>query len=205
MSLTPLYIDMEGKRVLVVGSGEVGRRRAMRFIEAGAEVAVLGQKVEGAVSIAEEKLGEWIKKADLIVAASPDRSLNERVTELAGGKLLNRADNPSRGNVVVPSTFKIADVSISVFTGKKSPLMAKYLRRRIQEVIKPEDILMIEVQDVSRRMLMEKVPDHRKRRRILYEISEDKMVKEKLEAGDMEGAIRRARDIIMDRGASGDS
>lgn len=200
MSLTPLYIDMDGRRVLIVGSGAVGRRRAERFLEAGAEVAVIGtSEIEGTIPAVEDDLEYWVDWADLIVAASPDRDLNERVSELADGKLINRADDPSRGNVVVPATFSIGEVSVSIFTGTKSPLMARYLRERIQEAITHEDLLMIEVQDRARSILMEEVGDHRKRRRILYEISEDPGVREMIEGGDLDGAVERAEIIIRDR------
>jgi precorrin-2 dehydrogenase/sirohydrochlorin ferrochelatase len=199
MSLTPLYIDMDGRRVLIVGSGAVGRRRAERFLEAGAEVAVIGtSEIEGTIHAGRNNLEYWVDWADLIVAASADEDLNERVTRLADGKLLNRADEPSRGNVVVPATFSIGDVSVSIFTGTRSPLMARYLRKRIQEAINPEDLLMIEVQDRARRVLMAETCDHRERRRILYEISEDPLVKEMIEGGDLDGAIERAEIIIRD-------
>ncbi|MDK2875422.1 MAG: precorrin-2 dehydrogenase [Methanothermobacter sp.] len=200
MSLTPLYIDMDGRRVLIVGSGTVGRRRAERFLKAGAEVAVIGtSEIEGTIPAREDDLEYWVDWADLVVAASPDGDLNERVTELAGGKLINRADDPSRGNVVVPATFNIGEVSVSIFTGTKSPLMARYLRKRIQEAISPQDLLMIEVQDRARRILMGEAGDHRKRRRILYEISEDPGVREMIEGGDLDGAVERAEIIIRER------
>ncbi|MGB4611663.1 MAG: NAD(P)-dependent oxidoreductase, partial [Methanothermobacter thermautotrophicus] len=90
MSLTPLYIDMDGRRVLIVGSGGVGRRRAERFLKAGAEVAVIGtSEIEGTITAREDDLEYWVDWADLVVAASPDRDLNERVSELADGKLIN--------------------------------------------------------------------------------------------------------------------
>lgn len=35
-----LYMDMQNKNVLVVGSGEVGERRARRFLKSGANVVI---------------------------------------------------------------------------------------------------------------------------------------------------------------------
>ena len=147
MAWTPLYMDMDGKRVFVLGSGEVGIRRARRFLEAGAEVVVAGPpaELEGARFVEMDNLEYWVEWADLVVVASPDRELNDRVASLAGKRLLNRADSPLEGDVIVPSTFMVGDVSISIFTGTRSPLMARYLRERIQDAIQTEDLLMIEV------------------------------------------------------------
>lgn len=45
MGWTPLYLEMSDKNVLVVGAGEVGQRRALRFLDAGANVVISGGKV----------------------------------------------------------------------------------------------------------------------------------------------------------------
>ncbi len=198
MAWTPLYMDMDGKRVFVLGSGEVGMRRARRFLEAGAEVVVAGPpaELEGARFVEMDNLEYWVEWADLVVVASPDRELNDRVASLAGKRLLNRADSPLEGDVIVPSTFMVGDVSISIFTGTRSPLMARYLRERIQDAIQTEDLLMIEVQDRVRRKIREEFDDHRVRRRILYRISEDPELKEYLKKQDTEAALERAYTMI---------
>ena len=43
MGWTPLYLDLQDKNVLVVGSGEVGQRRAQRFLSSGANVIIISR------------------------------------------------------------------------------------------------------------------------------------------------------------------
>ena len=45
MGWTPLFLEMNDNKVLIVGSGEVGNRRTKRFLEAGANVVVIGNHV----------------------------------------------------------------------------------------------------------------------------------------------------------------
>ena len=45
MGWTPLFLEMKDNKVLIVGSGEVGNRRTIRFLEAGANVVVVGNHV----------------------------------------------------------------------------------------------------------------------------------------------------------------
>ena len=45
MGWTPLFLEMDDYKVLIVGSGEVGIRRTKRFLEAGANVVVIGNHV----------------------------------------------------------------------------------------------------------------------------------------------------------------
>ena len=42
----PLFIDLKGKKVLVVGGGKVGTRRALYMLKAGAEVIVISKELE---------------------------------------------------------------------------------------------------------------------------------------------------------------
>ncbi len=194
MGWTPLFLQMKNKNVLVVGAGEVGGRRARRFIEAGANVTIIGRKTSeelselGAAIKPVQEVKEWVEWSDIVIVATGDHELNENVAELAAHKLLNRADYPEEGNLIVPSSFFIGDVQLCIFTGGKSPLMARELRKKIEKVIKEEDILQLELQNFTRNILKEKIHDQKKRRDYLYEILNDENISKLLEEGDLEGA-----------------
>jgi precorrin-2 dehydrogenase / sirohydrochlorin ferrochelatase len=194
MGWTPLYLDMEDKNVLVVGSGEVGKRRAQRFLKSGAKVVITAGHVSdelkelGAIYKSREELHKLTDWADLVVVASGDPQLNQEVTFLSKDKLINRADYPEEGNLIVPSSFFIEDVQFSIFTHGKSPLMAKELRKRIQSVVKEKDILHLELQHFTRQLLKEKIKDQKKRRDYLYQILNDKKINEFLDNGEVDQA-----------------
>jgi precorrin-2 dehydrogenase/sirohydrochlorin ferrochelatase len=185
---------MPDKNVLVVGAGEVGQRRALRFLDAGANVVISGGKIPpkliklGATHKPRAELPQWIDWADLVIVASGDHQLNQKVAQLAEDKLVNRADCPEAGNLIVPTSFFIKDIQFSIFTQGKSPLMAKELRKRIQAVVSEEDILQLELQHFTRELLKENVPDQKKRRDYLYQILNDKKVNEFLDRGKLEEA-----------------
>lgn len=194
MGWTPLFMQMDEKNVLIVGAGEVGSRRALRFLKAGANVIILGTncskelKELGAVCKPVNEVEKWVEWSDIVVVATGDPKLNKKVAELASDKLLNRADYPEEGNLIVPSSFFIGDVQLCIFTGGKSPLMARELRKKIQNVIKEEDILQLELQNFTRNILKEKVDDQKKRRDYLYEILNDENICELLNEGNLGGA-----------------
>lgn len=195
MTWTPLFLKTDKMKVLVLGAGEVGERRASRFIQAGAEVVVTGGKISdnlqklGAVTKPLNEIEILVEWADLVVLASGDGEMNNKVANLAGEKLLNRADAPLEGNVIVPTTFSIADAQISIFTGGKSPLMARMLREKIQSIITSEDILKIELQDYSRTKLKECIANQKLRRDYLYQISNDAEINKCLQENNLEEAI----------------
>jgi precorrin-2 dehydrogenase / sirohydrochlorin ferrochelatase len=202
MGWTPLFLEMKDKNVLIAGAGEVGMRRARRFLEAEANVTIIAGTVPeelihlGANLKPVSEVEEWVGWADLVVVATGDPNLNQHIADLAGDKLLNRADDPHKGNLIVPSYFFIGDVQICIFTNFKSPLMARELRKKIEKVINNEDILQIELQDYTRKILKERINDQKKRKSYLYQILKDEKVGKLLNEGHLEEAKKYVEDLV---------
>lgn len=179
MDWTSIYLKTSNLNVFILGTGEVATRRANKFLDHGANVKLVGNNLEselidkGAELYAAADVDELVEWADLVVVASGDEELSDYVSKISKEKLINRADYPNRGNVIVPTSFNIGDVEISIFTNGKSPLMARQLRKKIQSIITDEDIMEIEIQDYARLKLKEVIKDQKERRRYLYEILED--------------------------------
>ncbi len=204
MGWTPLFLEMNDNRVLIVGSGEVGIRRTRRFLEAGANVVVIGNHLPddivnlGANAKPMEEIENWVDWADIVVTASADHKLNQKVADLSGKKLLNRADEPDKGNMIVPSSFFIGDVQICIFTGGKSPLMSKEIRKKIEKVITPEDIMQLELQSFARNILKIKINDQKIRRKWLYTILEDEKIRMLLNKGKLDDAKDYVSVLVTD-------
>lgn len=202
MGWTSLIWDVKENKVLIIGSGEVGERRALRFLESDAKVIIIGGTVSekllglGAKEKPIHQLQKWVEWADLVVIASGDEDLNNKAAHFAGDKFLNRADHPLEGNIIVPTTFWLGDAQISIFTGGKSPLMARILRKKIQETITEEDILQIELQHYAREILKELIPYQKERRAHLYQILNSSDIKELIEAGKIEEAKTQVREYL---------
>ena len=182
MDWTSIYLKTSNLNVFILGTGEVATRRANKFLDHGANVKLAGDNLadelvsKGAILCSTEDVDDLVEWSDFVVIASGDRTLSNYVSKIAEDKLLNRADFPSEGNVIVPTSFNIGDIEISIFTGGKSPLMARQLRKKIQSIITEEDILEIELQDYARNKLKGIVQDQEDRRKCLYEIFEDEKI-----------------------------
>ena len=182
MDWTSLYFKTSNLNVFILGTGEVATRRANKFLDHGANVKLAGNKLsadledKGAVLCSIDDVDELVEWCDLVVIASGDEELSNHVSNIAQGKLINRADFPQKGDIIVPTSFEIGDVEISIFTNGKSPLMARQLRKKIQSIISREDILEIELQDYARSILKESIEDQKVRREYLYEIFEDEKI-----------------------------
>lgn len=184
MDWTALYLKTSALKVFILGTGEVATRRANKFLNHGAIVKLAGNSINeelsknGAELYSTDGVDDLVDWSDLVVIASGDRKLSDYVADISKDKLVNRADFPDNGDIIVPTSFNIGDIEISIFTNGKSPLMAKQLRKRIQSIITEDDILEIELQDYSRSLLKEYVSNQKDRRDYLYEIFENEEIQE---------------------------
>ena len=194
MDWTSLYFKTSNLNVFILGTGEVASRRANKFLDHGANVKLAGNslsddlKDKGADLYSIDDVDELVEWSDLVVVASGDVELSEHVSEIAQNKLVNRADFPLKGDIIVPTSFEIGDVEISIFTNGKSPLMARQLRKKIQSIITEEDILEIELQDYARLELKKVLKNQKERRQVLYEIFEDEKIRGYVENRQMDDA-----------------
>lgn len=194
MDWTSLYFKTSNLNVFILGTGEVASRRANKFLDHGANVRLAGNnlsddlKDKGADLYSIDDVDELVEWSDLVVVASGDVELSEHVSEIAQNKLVNRADFPLKGDIIVPTSFEIGDVEISIFTNGKSPLMARQLRKKIQSIITEEDILEIELQDYARLELKKVLKNQKERRHVLYEIFEDEKIRGYVENRQMDDA-----------------
>ena len=194
MDWTSLYFKTSNLNVFILGTGEVASRRANKFLDHGANVKLAGNslsddlKDKGADLYSIGDVDELVEWSDLVVVASGDEELSEHVSEIAQNKLVNRADFPLKGDIIVPTSFEIGDVEISIFTNGKSPLMARQLRKKIQSIITEEDILEIELQDYARLELKRVLKNQKERRQVLYEIFEDEKIRGYVENRQMDDA-----------------
>lgn len=202
MNWTSIYLKTEDSNVLILGTGEVAARRAHKFLDHGANVILCGNRLDeelerkGALLKGADEAEELVKWADIVIIASGDRALSKHIAEISKDKLINRADFPDEGNVIVPNSFYVGDIEISIFTGSKSPLISKYLRKKIQSIITDEDIEKIKLQDYARKLLKEKVESQKIRKQHLYELFEDRNIEKLVEKGNIEEAKSYVNEFI---------
>ena len=140
----PVFLDLQGKKCLVIGGGKVAERKVKALIDVRAEVTVISLKITHALSqIAEMKKIYYIKDhfqekyldgAFLVIGATNNPAINHHIFQAAGevNKLVNIVDSPKECNFIVPSTVSQGDLQISISTGGKSPALAKKIREQLE-------------------------------------------------------------------------
>ena len=87
----PLFIDIEGKNVLVVGGGNIGMRRAKILADFGANVTVISETIKNINGNNIKYINRKFEDSDIdnsfiVVAATNDRQVNHRIYQLCKNK-----------------------------------------------------------------------------------------------------------------------
>ena len=137
----PIFLDLDGKRCVVVGGGEVANRKARKLLQARAEVVVISPEIKPELaSVATEVRrrpyrGGDLKGAFLVFAATNRREVNAAVAQEAHerGIPVNVADKPIEGDFALPSTLRRGQLQVAVSTGGASPTLARRIRRELED------------------------------------------------------------------------
>ena len=140
----PAFLNLRGRRCVVVGGGAVGERKTAQLLAAGAAVTVVSPAVTHLVGAwAAEGRVEWRKRAyapgDLAgafaaVAGTDDTQANRAVRKEAEreGVLLNVVDDAPLSDFIAPAVVERGAVTIAVSTGGASPALARKMREALE-------------------------------------------------------------------------
>lgn len=184
----PIYLDVKGKRCVVVGGGEVAYRKALGLKEVGAEVVVIapefykstlgGLAEEGVILLRQKYSGECLAGAFLVIAATDDKEVNQKVWEDAcrHGLLVNVVDQPGLCNFIVPSVVNRGELQISISTGGASPALAKRIRQELEDLFGPEYSELTQLLSKLRPLVISSVKEEGKRRQVFELLSSPTML-----------------------------
>ena len=138
----PLFLDLTGQSVVVIGAGKVAARKIRSLLKAGARVRVISPKAPRL-----PKSVRWIRRAYqrgdlagavLVVAATNDLRVNEQVCREAKQRrqLVNCVAPPAAGNFIVPALAKRGRIAIAISTGGASPALAKHVRQELEQFLR---------------------------------------------------------------------
>jgi precorrin-2 dehydrogenase / sirohydrochlorin ferrochelatase len=144
--LYPIFLDLSGRRCVVVGGGEVANRKARKLLQARARVVVISPEIGAELeSVAVEVHRRPYREGDLdgaylAFAAADSREANAAVAREAKerGIPVNVADRPSDGDFALPATLRRGGLQVAVSTGGASPTLARKVKDELEGIFGPE-------------------------------------------------------------------
>ncbi|MGH8174278.1 MAG: siroheme synthase CysG [Rhodanobacteraceae bacterium] len=147
MALFPLFADLAGRTVLVVGGGAVAERKIAALIRSGACVRVGAPEITP--KIAERaragqidcRIGTyesgWLEGTWFVVAATSDAVLNARVAADAERRhlLVNVVDDAQLSTFHVPAIVDRSPLLIAISSAGAAPMLARAVRERLETLL----------------------------------------------------------------------
>lgn len=181
----PIMLQLDGKKVVVIGGGRVAERKVRGLLGTGAQVVVFSPEATGEIQtlfldgkiVWEKKffLAEDLRGAALIFAATDDKDINQSVKSLAEKhQLVTVADDPDISDFHLPAHVQRGRLSIAVSTGGASPILAKKLRAELEQLFDERYEEYLEFLFTTRQWILKEVKDPALKRKLLTAmVSED--------------------------------
>lgn len=142
MAYFPFFIDIEGKRGLIVGGGRIAEHKVAKLLPFGVKLDIVAPKIRDSISgddrvtcYEREFRDSDVEGKLFVVAATDDGSLNDRVSRLCRerGILVNVVDDKEKCGFLFPAIVKEGGLTVGVSTGGASPQMAVDIRNILEE------------------------------------------------------------------------
>ena len=149
--LYPIFMQLKGKRCVIIGGGSVAQRKLQGLLAAGAdEIWVISPSLTPQlVSLASDGEINWFQReyndgdlasASLVFAATNDKRLNAEIAAAANrlGILVNAVDDADKGSFISPSIVRRGDLLLAVTASGASPSLSQQIKKELEALYGPE-------------------------------------------------------------------
>ncbi len=171
MDYYPIFLNLEGKRCLVVGGGEVATRKVQGLLDAGAAVVVVSPTLTTTLSELARRgalhhearpfQAEDVVGCALVIGATNQPAVNAAVYEASQrhGIWVNIVDTPDACDFIAPAVVRRGALQIAISTGGNSPTLAKRIRAHLEQLYGPEYAEILAWLGVRRKHIRQQVVD----------------------------------------------
>ena len=181
----PIFLNLQGKRCLVVGGGEVASRKVQGLLEAGAVVVVVSPTLtEPLLALAQQGAIQHdarpfqdndVAGCALVIGATNQPAVNEAVSQAARqrGIWVNIVDTPAACDFIAPAIVRRGALQIAISTSGNSPTLAQRIRAQLEQTYGPEYAELIAWLGEERERIRRRIIDPAARKAYYARLVED--------------------------------
>ena len=155
MSYYPIYLNMHGRRCLVIGGGVVAERKIAGLLEVGAKPTVISPAITDVIArwakdhsielIARRYQSSDLTEHEIAFVATDDGEVNAQVHSDGRrlGVWVNAADDPAHCDFILPSVLRRGDLTVAVSSGGTSPALSRTIREELELYFTEEYELLV--------------------------------------------------------------
>lgn len=175
MSYFPIMLDVDYKKVVIVGGGHVARQKLQALLPTKAQITIVSPTVTDEIaSYIEQGKVTWRNKhfepsdlddASLIFAVTEQETVNDAVEQATQHwQLLSRADAKGRVDFINPAVVRRGDLTLTVSTSGAHPGLTRKIKEDLAVQFDETYSDYIEFLRKARREIIEVVQDKQQKR-----------------------------------------
>lgn len=166
MSYFPLYVDISNKNCVVIGGGNTAARKIKKLLLFNAKITVIApyiceeiKEIKNIKILNKKFKDKDVDNAFIVIGATDDKKINSRISQICREKNIpvNIVDEPQNCSFYFPSIVRKNNITIGISTDGEAPLIARFLREKIEKFL-DDDIIKIS----------EKISECRKKIRVIF-------------------------------------
>ncbi|HSA76724.1 MAG TPA: bifunctional precorrin-2 dehydrogenase/sirohydrochlorin ferrochelatase [Nitrosarchaeum sp.] len=209
-------LNLQGKVVIVIGGGNEALKRINSLLKEKCQIIIISSTINNQIkNLVKNKKIKFkkqniqnasilsIHKPYMVITTTNDKKLNQKIINNAKSKkiIAYSSDNPELSDFSNPAIIDFEDlIQIAIFTGGKSPAMAKKLRieseKIFKKIITKEEIGQMKIQNIVREIAKNKIATQNERKDYLNSIMSNKEIKQLIKEGQLKKAENQARTIL---------
>jgi len=150
MSLYPIFLKLEGHKVLIVGGGLVAEQKIEAVLRSATDVTVVSPQItprirmwahQGRIKYQGVEFRSGLTRGYfLVISCTDSEEINRAVYQEAreNGALANAVDDPRYCDFYAPAVVSRGDFQIAISTGGNSPALSQHVRKQLEENFGPE-------------------------------------------------------------------
>lgn len=151
MGYFPFFVDVENQNCLVVGGGVVALRKIEKLLPFNPNITVVSPKVHKEIlsikniNIIKRKFDfNDLKEKSFVITATDDKVLNKEIYNSCEENNIpvNTVDDKDNCSFIFPALARNNGVTVAISTSGKSPIYAKYLRKKIESLIRDSESIV---------------------------------------------------------------
>jgi len=189
MALYPIFLKLEGRKILIVGGGKVAEEKIYAVLRSATDVTVVAKKVSAKIRewveaglvrhIADEYSPGMVRQYFLVIACTDSEAVNRKIYEETqqAGVLCNAVDDPSYCDFYAPAVVRRGEFQIAISTGGNSPALAQRVRKKLEQQYGEEYESWIGWLGRMREGIIKALPRSQRRTALLHLIAETRPIR----------------------------
>lgn len=193
-TLFPMFVKLDGRKVLVVGAGSIAEQKIASLLPTGASIHVVAREAnhairklaaDGSITLAERVFcNDDLEEVFMAVVATSSSDLNHEIHREAQrrGVLCNVVDVPELCDFYYPAVVQRGDLQIAISTSGQSPALAQQIRVRLEKQYGPGYAEWVAELGMTRRKVLASSLEPEEKQRLLHSLANEEAFKAAVES-----------------------